>query len=70
MKSKVDIIYWQSFIPTSFFSHYSYQTASLRAKYDPIHAVPNAVHISITVISMTSLQFTQAQCLGYTRDMY
>ena len=48
------------------FSHYSY-TASLRAESAQ---VINAVHKFYTLITMTSLQLTQAQGLGYTRRMY
>ena len=44
------------------------------AKSAPIHAVINAIYAYIfefyTLITMTSLQFTQAQGLGYTRGMY
>ena len=40
--------------------------ASLRAESAPIHAVFNAVHKYYTLITMTSLQFTQA----YQRHMF
>ena len=34
-----------------------------------MHAVIDAVHKFYTLITMTTLEFTQAQCLCYTRGM-
>ena len=59
--------YWQCPIPTSF-SHYSL-TVSLRAAAE---SSPTMLLLMLvyTLITMTSLEFTQSQGLGYTRGMY
>ena len=44
--------------PYTSFSHHRH-AASLRAESAPIHAVVNGVHKYYTLITMTSLQFTQ-----------
>ena len=57
-------------IPTSF-SHYSL-TVSLRAAAEssPTMQLLMLVFEFYTLITMTSLEFTQSQGLGYTRGMY
>ena len=63
-------MYWQCPIPTSF-SHYSL-TVSLRAAAEssPPMQLLMLVFEFYTLITMTSLEFTQSQGLGYTRGMY
>ena len=59
--------YWQCPIPTSF-SHNSL-TVSLRAAAESSPTM-QLLMLVYTLITMTSLQFTQSQGLGYTRGMY
>ena len=65
-------MYWQSPHPYIFFTLYR-EIASLRAaaEFAPITAVINVMHkyLFYTLITMTSLQFTHVQSLGYTRGM-
>ena len=70
MKAKVNVLAKPH--PYIFFTLTDTKTASLRAAAEsaPIHVVIIAMHKFYTLINMTSLEFTQAQGLGYTKGMY